>query len=51
MVARLRNEGLLTVGAAENVVRIVPPLIIGEEQVAEALAILDRTSAGWTEAA
>jgi len=51
MVARLRDEGLLTVGAAENVVRFVPPLIVGEEQVAEALAILERTSAGWAEAA
>jgi acetylornithine/N-succinyldiaminopimelate aminotransferase len=51
MVARLRDEGLLTVAAAENVVRIVPPLVIGEAQVEEALAILERVSAGWAEAA
>jgi acetylornithine/N-succinyldiaminopimelate aminotransferase len=48
MVGRLREEGLLTVPAAENVVRIVPPLIIGAEQVDEALAILERVSTGWT---
>ncbi|NJC33029.1 acetylornithine/N-succinyldiaminopimelate aminotransferase [Sphingomonas jejuensis] len=35
-VAHLRDEhGLLTVAAGENVVRILPPLVIGEEHVAE----------------
>lgn len=51
VVARLRDQGLLTVGAAENVVRILPPLIIDESHVAEAIAILERVSAGWAEAA
>jgi acetylornithine/N-succinyldiaminopimelate aminotransferase len=51
MVARLREAGLLTVGAAENVVRIVPPLTIDESHVEEALAILDRVCEGWAEAA
>ena len=51
MVARLRDQGLLTVGAAENVVRILPPLIIDDSHVEEALSILERVSAGWAEAA
>ncbi len=48
MMARLRDEGLLTVAAAENVVRIVPPLTIEQSHIDEALAILDRVAAGWT---
>ncbi|WP_221794977.1 aspartate aminotransferase family protein [Aquisediminimonas sediminicola] len=37
-VAHLRdNHGLLTVGAGENVVRILPPLIIDESHIAEAI--------------
>jgi len=42
IIARLAEEGLLAVGAGDNVVRLVPPLIIGEEEVAEAMAILAR---------
>ena len=38
----LRDEKLLSVGAGENVVRLVPPLIIGEAEVAEAVARIDR---------
>lgn len=37
LVAALREEGLLTVGGGENVVRLLPPLIIEEAQVEEAL--------------
>ncbi len=51
MVARLREAGLLTVGAAENVVRIVPPLTIDESHVEEASAILERVCEDWAEAA
>ena len=51
MVARLRDAGLLTVGAAENVVRIVPPLVIDETHVDEAVAILEQVCEGWAEAA
>ncbi len=47
MLARLRQEGLLTVGAGDNVVRLMPPLIIGESHVDEALAILERVAEGW----
>jgi acetylornithine/N-succinyldiaminopimelate aminotransferase len=37
-VAHLRdNHGLLTVAAGENVFRVLPPLIIGEEHIAECI--------------
>ncbi len=39
-VAAARKEGLLIVGAGDNVVRLLPPLIIEEEQVREAMAML-----------
>ena len=45
LVARLRDNGLLTVPAAGNVVRLLPPLIIEERHVDEAVAILDRSCA------
>jgi len=41
VVARLRAHGMLTVGAAQNVVRLLPPLIIQDSHVDEALAILE----------
>jgi acetylornithine/N-succinyldiaminopimelate aminotransferase len=37
-------EGLLTVAAGDNVLRLVPPLIIGQAECDEALALLDRTA-------
>ena len=39
-VAAARKQGLLIVGAGNNVVRLVPPLIIEEAQVREAMAML-----------
>ena len=45
------EQGLLTVPAAENVVRLLPPLIIEDAQVDEVLGILERVCAGWTKAA
>jgi len=44
MIARLRAAGLLTVGAGDNVVRLLPPLIITAAEIEEALAILDRVA-------
>jgi len=41
LVDRARAHGMLTVGAADNVVRLLPPLIIDEGHVDEALRILD----------
>ncbi len=45
LIAGFRAEGLLTVPAADNVIRILPPLIIGEAEVDAAVAIIDRVSA------
>jgi len=42
LVVRAMHEGLLTVPAGDNVVRFVPPLIITEQQVDEALGMLKR---------
>ena len=36
------NEGLLTVAAGMNVLRLAPPLIITEADADEAVALLDR---------
>jgi len=45
MVDELRAEKMLTVAAGDNVVRLLPPLIIGEREVAEAVACIDRACA------
>ncbi|KRE01082.1 acetylornithine aminotransferase [Bosea sp. Root670] len=49
-VNEARAHGLLVVGAGDNVVRLLPPLIITEADVAEAVSRLDKT-AGAVEAA
>jgi acetylornithine/N-succinyldiaminopimelate aminotransferase len=51
VVKTLFDNGMLTVPAADNVVRLLPPLIIEESHVAEALAIMDRGFAGLAEKA
>jgi acetylornithine/N-succinyldiaminopimelate aminotransferase len=45
LIAALIGNGLLTVIAGDNVVRLLPPLIITHDHVDEALGILDRTLA------
>ena len=47
----VRESGLLSVAAAENVVRLLPPLNIEEHHVDEALEILERVCAGWAQVA
>jgi acetylornithine/N-succinyldiaminopimelate aminotransferase len=42
LVAALRDEKLLTVGAGDNVVRLLPPLIVVETEIEEAVQRLDR---------
>jgi len=44
VVNALRHHGMLSVGAAENVIRLLPPLIIGAAEIAEATEILDKTA-------
>ena len=51
LIAELRNHGLLSVAAAENVVRLLPPLIIRETHVTEAVEILDRVCIARAKAA
>jgi acetylornithine/N-succinyldiaminopimelate aminotransferase len=45
MVDELRNEKMITVAAGDNVVRLLPPLIVGEAEIAEAIARIDRACA------
>ena len=46
VVAKFTQGGLLTVAAGENVVRLVPPLIIDDGHVDEAMAIMEKASVG-----
>lgn len=41
LLAKLRESGMLAVGAGDNVLRLLPPLIIGETEVDEALEKLN----------
>ena len=42
LVDELRAEKLLTAAAGENVVRLLPPLIVGQAEITEAVAMIDR---------
>ena len=44
IVAEATKNGLLTIPAGDNVVRLLPPLTIGRAEVDEAIAILDKTA-------
>jgi len=46
-VAKLRQNGLLCLTAGENVLRILPPLIVGEREVEEALGVMRKVAAEW----
>lgn len=45
VVKALIGNGLLSVPAGDNVVRFVPPLVVTAEDIAEALSIIEKTSA------
>jgi acetylornithine/N-succinyldiaminopimelate aminotransferase len=45
MVDELRAEKMITVAAGDNVVRLLPPLIVGEAEIGEAVARIDRACA------
>jgi len=47
VVARLRANRMLTAGAGDNVVRLLPPLIIDDSHIEEGLGILEHTVAAW----
>jgi acetylornithine/N-succinyldiaminopimelate aminotransferase len=42
LVDELRAEKMITVAAGDNVVRLLPPLIVSEEEIAEAVRRLER---------
>ncbi|MEO1200414.1 MAG: aspartate aminotransferase family protein [Pseudomonadota bacterium] len=41
VLAAVRDEGLLAVGAGQNVLRLLPPLTVSEDEIDEALARLE----------
>src|SRR5262249_11203542 len=45
LVDELRAEKMITVAAGDNVVRLLPPLIVSEEEVAEAGRRIERACA------
>jgi acetylornithine/N-succinyldiaminopimelate aminotransferase len=49
-VAKLRAHGMLAIPAGDNVLRLLPPLIIEEEQVREAMRLLSETAAEFESA-
>ncbi len=51
LVERLLADGLLTVPAADNVVRLLPPLIIGDAEMEAATAIINGACAALAEKA
>jgi acetylornithine/N-succinyldiaminopimelate aminotransferase len=50
LVDELRAEKMITVAAGDNVVRLLPPLIVSEDEVAEAVRRIDRACARITKA-
>jgi acetylornithine/N-succinyldiaminopimelate aminotransferase len=42
VVTALRDNGMLTVSAGDNVVRLVPPLTVSEAEIDEAMVRLDK---------
>jgi acetylornithine/N-succinyldiaminopimelate aminotransferase len=46
-IAKLRSEGLLCLTAGDNVLRILPPLIVGEREIEEGLGILNKVAKEW----
>jgi acetylornithine/N-succinyldiaminopimelate aminotransferase len=49
-IAALRERGLLAVGAGDNVVRLVPPLIITEADAREAVRMIGDAAAAFAPA-
>jgi acetylornithine/N-succinyldiaminopimelate aminotransferase len=47
VVTKLRQSGLLTLTAGENVLRILPPLIVGEREIDDALDIMNKVAREW----
>jgi acetylornithine/N-succinyldiaminopimelate aminotransferase len=50
LVDELRAEKMITVAAGDNVVRLLPPLIVSEEEIAEAVRRIERACGRLAEA-
>jgi acetylornithine/N-succinyldiaminopimelate aminotransferase len=48
VVTKLRENGLLALTAGENVLRILPPLIVGEREIDEAVDVMNRVAREWS---
>jgi acetylornithine/N-succinyldiaminopimelate aminotransferase len=46
-VGALRANGLLALTAGENVLRLLPPLVVGDAEIAEGLGILNKVAREW----
>jgi acetylornithine/N-succinyldiaminopimelate aminotransferase len=51
VMAALREKGLLSVAGGDNVIRLLPPLIIGEAEISQAIAIIDEACRALAETA
>jgi acetylornithine/N-succinyldiaminopimelate aminotransferase len=47
LMTKLRGNGLLTLTAGDHVLRMLPPLVIEESHVDEAMEILEKTCREW----
>ncbi|MBI3514605.1 MAG: aspartate aminotransferase family protein [Proteobacteria bacterium] len=47
MQTKLREAGLLTVAAGENVIRLLPPLTVTQGELDSALEIVDKVAKNW----
>jgi acetylornithine/N-succinyldiaminopimelate aminotransferase len=47
VATQLRQNGFLTLTAGDNVLRILPPLIVGEREIGEALDIMNKVAREW----
>src|SRR6516164_1143341 len=47
-VTKLRENGLLALTAGENVLRILPPLIVAEREIEEAIEVMNRVAQEWS---
>jgi len=47
LMSRLRDKHLLVATAGDNVLRILPPLIVEESHIEEGLRIIDGVLSGW----
>jgi acetylornithine/N-succinyldiaminopimelate aminotransferase len=45
LVDELRADKMITVAAGDNVVRLLPPLIVSEDEIAEAVRRIERVCA------